>query len=169
LNKLLLGSGGWDWPDWTRIDASPDSPATYHAAIPPLPAEVLASKWDVIMAIHFIEHLAPWKADELLHECYNMLTPNGVLILEQPNILYAAKVLLGQIAPLDGEPGQFDMWPLWGDPTQRDELMLHKWGYSPDTMTTLLCGCGFDLVNIVIKPTEYHGKRERDFRIEAIK
>lgn len=169
MNKLLLGSGSWDWPDWTRIDASPDSPATYITAIPPLPSEVTATAWHTIMAIHFIEHLAAWKAEELLKQCYEILAPGGVLILEQPNILYAAKVLLGQITPPDGDPGQFDMWPLYGDPNHRDELMLHKWGYSPDTMTALLCSCGFDPLNIYIKPAEYHGRKARDFRIEAIK
>jgi len=168
-NQLLLGSGEWDWAGWTRIDASPNAPATYIANIPPLPAGVAMEKWDTIMAIHFIEHLAPWKAEELLHECYNILAPGGVLILEQPNILYAAKVLLEQIIPPDGEPGQFDMWPLYGDPTQKDELMLHHWGYSPESLGELLCKCGFEPERVIPHKTQFHGSRERDFRIEATK
>lgn len=120
------------------------------------------------MAVHFIEHLPVWQAEQLLAECYEALAPGGMLILEQPDIAYAARVLLNEIEPPHGEPGQFDMWALYGDPTHQDELMLHRWGYTPDTLTEMVAKCGFSSEEISIKPAMYHVPA-RDFRLEAVK
>lgn len=168
--RLLLGSGDWAWqPEWVCIDASPTSPADYHVSIPPLPDAIKAQQWDTIMGVHVIEHVVKWDVPQLLCECYECLASEGVLILEQPNILYAVKVLLGQIKPpSDGEPGQYDYWPIYGDPTHKDELMLHRWGYHPESLVTLLIEAGFDPYKIMQKPAEYH-RPVRDFRLEARK
>lgn len=169
-SKLLLGSGNWNWGDWFKIDASPESKADCIASIPPLPPVVHERQWTSIMAIHFIEHIAPWKAEDLIRECYDILAPEGTIILEQPNILYAAQVLLGIIPrPEEEFSGQYDMAPLYGDASHRDELMLHRWGYTPETMTDLLIRCGFDGDRVAVYKTEFHGGRDRDFRIEAVK
>jgi SAM-dependent methyltransferase len=168
LNQLLIGSGDWHWEGWTTLDASASSQADYTATVPPLPDAIKRQTWDVIMAVHFIEHLPVWKAEQLLVECHDILAPGGMLILEQPNIAYAAGVLLGQIVPPDGNPGQFDMWALYGDPSYRDELMLHRWGYTPDTLAEMVTRCGFAPEDIEIKPAMYHVPA-RDFRLEAVK
>lgn len=167
MPKLLLGPGEWNWPDWVSVDASPDSPSTYHAIIPPLPSEVMAQTWDVIMAIHFIEHLAPWKAKTLLSQCYAILKPGGSLILEQPNIKECARFLLEmKEPPAEAEDGQYDMWGFYGDPNHHDELMLHRWGYHPDSLEQLLVECGFGTVKRMT--AEYH-RPGRDFRMVAVK
>lgn len=168
VNKLLLGSGTWRWAGWTTIDASPTSGADHVATVPPLPYAIRSTAWTVIQAIHFIEHLCPWEAETLIRQCYECLEPGGLLILEQPNIEYAAKVLIGEVVPPQGAPGQFDMWPLFGDPTHRDPLMMHRWGYSPTTLTELLVRAGFDPGHIHVKPAQFHVP-VRDFRLEGVK
>jgi predicted SAM-dependent methyltransferase len=167
MNRLLLGSGDWHWPGWTTVDADPASGADFISAIPPLPEDVCFHQWDTIMAIHFIEHIPPWQAETLLRQCYSILAPFGVLILEQPDICYAARSLLGMVEPPQGaQPGQFDMWALYGDPTHRNEYWLHRWGYTPQSMVDLLRTCGFTLIEV--KPAQYH-QPVRDFRVEAVK
>src|SRR5947207_3003763 len=110
-SKLLLGSGDWAWGDpWLSVDGSSTSPADIHAMIPPLPDAVRAMRFDEVLMVHAIEHLAPWLALELAKQVYAVLEPGGVFILEQPNILYAAQVLLGLVErPPEEFPGQFDM------------------------------------------------------------
>jgi hypothetical protein len=167
MNKLLLGSGDWRWDGWTTIDANADNRPDIVAVVPPLPADVRAKKWDEILMVHAIEHLPPWQALELAKECYFCLSPKGVFILEQPNILYAAAVLLGLKEPFEGaRPGQASMWALYGNPETQDEWMLHRWGYTPDTMIDMLVQAGFERRNVRITPAQYHVP-ERDFRIEA--
>ena len=169
VNKLLLGSGDWHWGGWTTVDANPDNKPDIVAIVPPLPPYVRERKWDEILMVHAIEHLPPWKALELAKECYFCLSPKGVFILEQPNIFYAAAVLLGLKEPFAGaKPGQADMWPLYGNPETQDEWMLHRWGYTPDTMRDMLVEAGFKYDNIRFPPAQYHIPI-RDFRVEAYK
>lgn len=169
VSKLLIGSGGWHWPEYVGIDANAGNEPDIIAIVPPLPPEVMAQRWTEIMMIHAIEHIAPWKALELAKQCYECLADGGVFILEQPNIIYAAKVLLGIITPPDGEPGQYDMWPLYGNPETEDEWMLHKWGWTPLTLTNMLIEAGFKKEKIIPAYPQFHGSRERDFRLEAVK
>lgn len=167
-NKLLLGSGTWHWDGWVTVDADPENHPDVLTQFPPLPKVITERQWDIIMIIHAIEHVAPWKATELLKQCHDCLADKGVLVLEQPNILYAAKVLLGIVSPPNGEPGQFDMWPLYGDPTSRNEWMLHRWGYHPDSLMRALIDAGFSGDSIALKAAQYH-QPTRDFRLEAIR
>lgn len=169
MKQLLLGSGNWHWDGWTTIDASEDSGADIIAPLPPLPPEVKVQAWDVILAAHFIEHLPPWEARELVGQCYEALTPGGTLILEQPDISYCAKVLLGlKQPPAGGAPGQFDLWGFYGDPGHRDALMLHRWGYTPESLREMVIGAGFAPEAVHIRTAVFH-QPVRDFRLEAVK
>ena len=118
---------------------------------------------------HSIEHLYFWDAQILVREIYEILEPGGVFILEQPNILFAAKVLLGIEPRVPGTvPGQSDMWPLYGDPNHRSPLFCHRWGYAPESLKDLLEGAGFDRSKMTILPATSHIPI-RDFRLEAIR
>ena len=99
-------------------------------------------------------------------DIYRHLISGGKLILEQPDISYAAKVLLGDVKPPAGAEGQFDLWPLYGDPTSKNPLYMHKWGYTRWSLLNLVQCCGFK--NAGVLPAKYHYP-VRDFRIEAVK
>lgn len=168
MGRLSIGAAGKK-SGWVTVDANPNSGVDIVATIPPLPAEIRSQGWADVEIIHCIEHFFPWDAEALLRDVYAILFPGGLLVLEQPNILYAARVLAGVEPERPGyQPGQLDMWPLYGDPTHRDPLMLHKWGYSPESLIALLVSCGFRRFNITEKPAKHHVPF-RDFRIEAVK
>ena len=166
MNKLLLCAGADRRDGYTTLDGNPESAPDICQTIPPLPPEVRARQWDVIELIHGIEHFPIWEAHVLLRECYDVLAPGGMLVLEQPNVLFAAKVLCGLEKPLTDLEGQCDMWVFYGDPRYEKTLQLHKWGWTPETLTEELSEIGFS--DIAEKPVRFH-LRGRDFRLEAVK
>ena len=165
-NKLMIGAGKSRRSGWTTLDADPRSKADIIATVPPLPDQVKAKRWDEIEMIHVIEHFYIWEARQLLCEIRAVLAPGGKLIVEAPNILYAARVLCGLEKPPRGALGQMDMWPLYGDPRHRNPLFGHRWGYSPDSLRSELVAAGFDADAIAVKRAKHHVPL-RDFRVEV--
>jgi hypothetical protein len=165
--KLSIGCGAQRRPDWITLDADPKVYPDYLADVPPLPDEIRAMQWEEVEMIHFIEHLFPWDAAELLRQVHECLIPGGRLVLEQPDIRFAAGVLAGLIPPLPGTvAGQCGMWAFYGDPTHKNPLFGHRWGYTPDTLSEVLVKAGFNPENISVLPALYH-LPGRDFRIEG--
>lgn len=121
---------------------------------------------DEILSVHVIEHFYRWEAEELLKHWKDILKPGGRLILECPNILTAARMLMQEpdrAARGEGKEGKLAMWPLYGDPTWQDPLMCHRWGYTPATLMDLLKSSGFK--NIRQEPALFKQKDPRDMRV----
>jgi SAM-dependent methyltransferase len=121
---------------------------------------------DEILSVHVIEHFYPWEAEDLLNHWKNILKPGGSLVIECPNILTAAEMLLNdpdRVARADGKDGQLAMWPLYGDPAWKDPLMCHRWGYTPTTLIDLLKRCGFS--NVRREPAMFKQQDPRDMRV----
>ena len=121
---------------------------------------------DEILSVHVIEHFYPWEAENLLTHWKEILKPGGSIILECPNILTAAKMLLEEperAARAVGKDGQMAMWPLYGDPAWQDPLMCHRWGYTPTTLKDLLEKCGFK--NVRQERAIFKCQDPRDMRI----
>jgi predicted SAM-dependent methyltransferase len=113
-------------------------------------------------AMHIIEHVQAWEAPAFLAECKRLLKPRGKLILELPNIRLACENFLA------GLPDQMGMWPLYGDWNHKDPYMMHKHGYTPESIMALLRAAGFTGITHLAPQT--HGARlNRDMRIECIK
>src|SRR5258706_2294400 len=111
-SKLLIGSGSWHWDGYLTIDANPANEPDIYAVLPPVPDVVMAQQFEEIVASDVIEHFYKWDALALLKQCYQILAPGGVLILEQPNIWYCAEVLVGLRQPPEGR--DYDQFSLWG-------------------------------------------------------
>lgn len=162
--KLNLGCGRRVLDGFTNVDIQ-------HSPKAPRAPEILADLRSVPLpdgcadeahAYHVIEHFVAWEAPIALAEWRRLLKPGGLLVLELPDLAKAAANLLR------GGSDQDCMWPLYGDPSHRDEYMTHRWGYTPQTLTALLRHVGF--VDIKVKPPQTHGPRPgRDMRIEARK
>jgi len=168
VRKLLLCAGPTAPPGYVRLDANPEHDPDILAAVPPLP-EAARGPWDVIELIHGIEHFWLWDAEPLLRDCYAALKPGGMLVLEQPNILYAARVLAGVEKPNYKGTLESAMWPLYGDPAHRDTGYMHRWGYTPETLPALLRSVA-PWSSVRVREQQYHlYARGRDFRVEAVK
>jgi hypothetical protein len=125
---------------------------------------------DEILSVHVIEHFYQWEAEDLLNHWKHILKPKGKLVLECPNILTAAAMLLkdpARAARAEGKDGQMAMWPLYGDPAWKDPLMCHRWGYTPTTLIDLLKRCGFN--NVHQEASMFKQQDPRDMRITGEK
>ncbi len=148
VNRLIIGAGDQRREGWKTLDANPRRKPDIIATIPPLPLAVTMHNWAAIEWIHGITSLYPWDAQTVLGELRNVLTPDGKLILEQPDLSKAVANV---------------RW-LFGDPDLRDTWHMNRWAYTPETLVNLLYKSGF--LRMVILPAKYHSP-ERDFRVEA--
>lgn len=123
---------------------------------------------DEILGIHVWEHIDRWECDDVIEEWRRLLRPNGRLALEMPDLMKCCHNILHGCT---GEKvdGQLGMWGLFGDPTHRDPLMMHKWGWTFNTLAPFLRKHHFH--EIQQERTQFHfsGRDVRDFRIIARK
>lgn len=165
--KLNLGCGNKILPGYINVDVKqrggkqPDIEADIRY-LPQFDETV-----DEILAVHVIEHFYPWEADDLLTEWKRVLKPGGKLILECPDFVKACWYVMEAVSNQKPMNMQLTMWPLYGDDSYKDELMMHKYGYTPMSLGKKLHELGF--VKIEEKPAQYKMKEVRDMRLECFK
>jgi SAM-dependent methyltransferase len=124
---------------------------------------------DEILAVHVVEHFWQWEVVDILKEWTRVLKPGGKMILECPNLVSAAEEFLknSDIAAMGGPEGQRSMWVFYGDPGWRDPLMIHRWGYTPRSLATVMASAG--LTELKQEPAQFKLREPRDMRITGIK
>lgn len=168
--RLNLGCGRHVLDGWYNIDAG----AHPNAIRPPemisdVKSIALPNKCATeIMAIHLWEHIYRWDCETVLAEWGRLMRPGARLVLEMPDLYKFCRNILEGIKGKK-DPDQLGMWGMFGDPRERNPLMLHHWAWSFATLAPFLEQHGF--TQCVEKPTEWHrvGQANRDFRIEALK
>jgi predicted SAM-dependent methyltransferase len=120
--------------------------------------------FSLIEAYHVVEHVYPWVSSGIFKEFWRILKPGGKVAIECPNI-EAACGWLFQNSDY-GPDSQMGMWAIYGDPNPENQLHMHKWGYTPVTLSACLKQAGF--VGIKREVPETHVPA-RDFRMAAIK
>lgn len=117
---------------------------------------------DEAMAIHVVEHVNRWETLDMLKDWHRVLKPGALMVIEQPELIRCCKSIIRGLADQEG------LWGLMGDPSHKDELMMHRWAFREDEMHGLLRDAGFG--KTVSGVPQYHGRRaHRDMRIEAWK
>lgn len=157
--RLNLGSGRRSIPGYLNVDLSDDPMPDVRADVRDLSMFADGSV-DECIAIHLLEHLYRWQAPEALREWCRVLRPGGRLILELPDL---RKACLNALERIDSRAG---VWGLYGDPSYRNELMVHRWGWQSSELTAELLAAGFS--RVVTRDPQFH-KKYRDMRIEATK
>lgn len=123
----------------------------------------MQGKVEEVLCVHFIEHLVPWEVPGFLQDCHALLREGGQLVLELPDLLKCVQNIL------KSERDQLGMWGLYGNPGTRNTYMLHRWAYTPETLSSLLRDAGFDALRIAQNTPHWHasGRYNRDMRLEA--
>ena len=124
---------------------------------------------DEILAVHVIEHFWRWEVEDILAEWVRVLKPNGKLILECPNLISACEEFLKdpEAGSSPNQKGQKTMWAFYGDPRWRDPLMVHRWGYTPKSLATIMNSAG--LSQLKQEPAQFKLREPRDMRITGVK
>lgn len=157
--------------DAKRHRAAKRDPELIHEWAPDRPLPLPDACADEILAIHIFEHFFIWDAAALVADWRRLLKPGALLVLELPDLeKCCANVLKGVGIGADGGKGDaLGMWGIYGDPSDRDPYMTHRWGWTPQTLTAFLGARGF--AKIREETTQWHpgGRNIRDMRIVAIK
>jgi len=124
---------------------------------------------DEILAVHVVEHFWRWEVVNILKEWLRVLKPGGKLILELPNLESACKEFLKDPDKFasPSKDGQRTMWVFYGDPSWRDPLMIHRWGYTPRSLARVMHEAGF--INLKQEPAQFKLREPRDMRITGRK
>lgn len=154
--RLNIGAGNKRFDGWLSVGLEPEHDIVSDVRALPLPDHYA----DEAMAIHVLEHLNRWEAQDVLREWRRVLKPGALLVIEQPDLMKCCRAILAGAPPREGLLG------LYGDPAERDELMMHRWGWTPQELTRELQAAGF--TKIKEREPVFHGRRvRRDMRIEA--
>ena len=117
---------------------------------------------DELQSFHVLEHFFRYDVDSLVAEWKRLLKIGGKLVLELPNLEAACRNLLA------GMSDQMSMWPIYGDWSHGSPYMMHKHGWTPTTIRSLLAFHGFDKITL-LPPVTHRARANRDMRVEAVK
>jgi len=169
--RLNLGCGDKILPGYVNVDvvqsragARPDVICDLHDLAPFADASA-----DEILSVHVVEHFWRWEIRDVMREWVRILKPGGRMIIECPNIVSACQTFLQDPEQFSREDqnGQRTMWVFYGDPKWKDPLMIHRWGYTPDSLKELLIEAG--LANVRQEPAQFKMREPRDMRIAGTK
>jgi SAM-dependent methyltransferase len=165
--RLNLGCGDKILPGYVNVDVAESRAGKKPDVLCDLHRLTLFEDGSVdeILSVHVIEHFWRWEAPEVLKEWVRVLRPGGKMILECPNLISACEEFLRnpEVASSAGREGQRTMWVFYGDPTWRDPLMVHRWGYTPASLARLMREAG--LVHVRQEPAEFKLREPRDMRV----
>jgi hypothetical protein len=124
---------------------------------------------DEILSVHVVEHFWRWEVVDILREWARVLKKGASMIVECPNLKSACEHFLENpdLHSSPGKNGQRSMWVFYGDPSWRDPLMVHRWGYTPESLASVMAEAG--LVNLRQEPAQFKLREPRDMRIVGTK
>jgi predicted SAM-dependent methyltransferase len=169
--RLHLGCGSKLFDGYINVDGAymKGTPGiTIHDLLDPFPLP--DSCVDEIISVHVIEHIMPDQVPMLMKEWLRVLKPGGFVAVEWPDILKMCQYIVQDPARLyssDKRVRKRGIAGIFGNIAKyQDPVMLHKWGYSADSMSLLFKDAGF---STTVSETPCHPKTEMCSRVVAYK
>lgn len=171
FKKLNLGCGDKILPGYINVDVAANRNGKQPDILCDLSnlSEFQDNSVDEILSVHVVEHFWRWEVETILKEWVRVLKPGGKMILECPNLISACERFLENPDQRchEDQRGQQSMWVFYGDPSWRDPLMVHRWGYTPYSLKLLLQTIGLE--DIRQEPAEFKLREPRDMRVVGVK
>ena len=121
----------------------------------------------LILASHLLEHFDSKAGYDALCEWYRVLRPGGWLVMEMPDIVKCFKIYMDCLEK-DNFDSNYDM-AMIGIYGRADWSIyqLHRWGYTPKTLSNILSKVGFKEIN-ELEPLDSTAKNY-SFRVDCKK
>lgn len=165
--KLNLGCGDKILPGYVNVDVAPSRAGRKPDVLCDLRKleSFTDDSADEILAVHVVEHFWRWEVADVLREWVRVLKPDGRMVLECPNLRSACEQFLAnpELHAGPGPEGQRSMWVFYGDPSWKDPLMVHRWGYTPQSLARVMAQAG--LVDLRQEPAQFKLREPRDMRV----
>lgn len=169
--KLHLGCGPNLLEGWINIEGDyiGEKPGiTVHNITEPYP--IPDESVDEILSVHVIEHIMHSEVSPMMQEWHRILKPDGFVAVEWPDILKMCQYICRRPESLWTEDRKIQKMTLAGIfgniGKYKDPAMLHKWGYSAESMCVLLEKNGFSKTEIQVNN---YRKTKIDSRVVAWK
>ena len=166
-NKLHLGCGCEYLPGYINIDCDPAAKADLHLDMMAIDNAFAPGSIDEILMIHSFNYLSLWQARDFLKKTATLLSPEGTLIIETPNLLKAVDRIIAHHkgsteAYLEGVRAlhAFGMDQI----ERRESFTPYAFSWSPWHLELELREAGFAEISLL--PPQTHAPW-RDMRIEA--
>jgi hypothetical protein len=172
LNKLHLGCGNNYLNEYINIDNNTNSVADIVFDIRNIGKLFKKNSIAEIRIIHAISYLRLFEARDFFLMCFNILKPNGKLVIEFPDIIKCAKIIINNninwqdsFQYIEGIRGiyAFDLEQI----KNRVQYIPYCFGWSAEHIKYELISFGFK--EVLIADGNAHERPQRDTRIEAIK
>ncbi len=161
--KLHLGCGIRYIKGWTNIDWSSKYKVDHNLNLGKERLPCKNGQADEVISSHLIEHLTRWEGIFHLKEIFRTLKPGGKLTVAFPSLERIIDCYEGRDKSVSFKGN--DKWLVTAIfETQKDETVIHKYGYTTKTMTKLLRTTGFREIRTVTKPVVIGNKTICDYR-----
>jgi SAM-dependent methyltransferase len=165
--KLNIGAGHRKMSGYVSVDVDPSTSP-----------DIVAEAWSLtlipdnsveeVLAVHVLEHFYPWDGEKALTEWIRVLRPGGRLVLELPDFVKCC-INIAESRKARKHPDLLGLFGLYGDERTKNPHMMHKWGYSPETLLGKLRAAGYQPVRREAPVFHKLGREFRDMRFVAYK
>jgi predicted SAM-dependent methyltransferase len=167
--RLHFGCGDKLLEDYINCDTMAWNPKIIkNDIIKPLPLD--DNTVDEILSVHVIEHIPRHFIISIFIEWYRVLKPGGFVATEWPDLLKTCQEIINNpdcFWTNNEELLKRTLKSVYSDYTKYPILeMVHKWGYSAESMSRILKTVGYSKVET---QTNLYGKTFVDSRVVAYK
>jgi predicted SAM-dependent methyltransferase len=169
--RLHLGCGSRLFDNYINVDGdymAHDPNVTIHDITKVFPLS--DNCVDEILTVHVIEHISRQYILPMYKEFHRICKPGGFVATEWPDLLKMCQEVVNNpdcFWTHDKRLLKRTISGIYGDSVRYpDPTMLHKWGYSADSMSKIFVEAGFSRIEI---QNNLHGKSPIDSRVVAYK
>lgn len=169
--KLHLGCGNRLFEGYINIDGEymRGTPGVIiHDITKPLPLP--DNCVDEILTVHVIEHISRSLVLPMFKDWCRVCRPGGIAVNEWPDMLKMCREIVNNPSCFWSDDRRLlkrTILGIYGDNERYPDIaMMHKWGYSEDSMSRLFKNAGFTNTQ---SESNLHSKTNNDSRIVAYK